>query len=82
MVNRQLGAVQAAPIEGAWGIPVAWFSAFSKQEPSDLAPVLRDREQIIAYLEALFRQGSELLAHLPGDNLEPYSVRLEQISEA
>jgi len=61
---------------------VAWFSAFSKQEPSDLAPVLRDREQIIAYLEALFRQGSELLAHLPGDNLEPYSVRLEQISEA
>ncbi len=61
---------------------MAWFNVFSKQEPSDLAPVLRDREQIIAYLEALFRQGSELLAHLPGDNLEPYSVRLEQISEA
>jgi hypothetical protein len=60
---------------------VAWFNAFSKQEPSDVAPVLRDREQILAYLEALFRQGTELLAYLPGDSLEPYAVRLEVISE-
>lgn len=61
---------------------MAWLNAFSKQDPIEVAPVLRDREQILAYLEALFRQGSELLVHLPGDKLEPYSVRLEQISEA
>ncbi len=60
---------------------MAWFSPFSKQDPSDVEPVLRDRDQILAYLEALFRQGSELLAHLPGDRLDPYAVRLEMISE-
>ena len=60
---------------------MAWFDAFTRQNPPDVAPVLRDREQILAYLEALFRQGSELLAHLPGDRLDPYAVRLEVISE-
>ena len=60
---------------------MAWFDAFTKQDRSDVAPVLRDREQILAYLEALARQGSELLVHLPGDTLEPYAVGMEQVSE-
>jgi hypothetical protein len=60
---------------------LAWFDVFKKPTPADTTPGLRDPEQILAYLECLFRLGSELLMHLPGDTLAPYPVVLDQISE-
>ncbi len=63
------------------GLPLAWFDVFKKPTPTDGTPGLRDPEQILAYLECLFRLGSELLLHLPGDSLAPYPVVLDQISE-
>ena len=60
---------------------MAWFDVFKKATPTDTTPGLRDPEQILAYLECLFRLGSELLMHLPGDSLAPYPVVLDQISE-
>ncbi len=60
---------------------MAWFDVFKKPTPTDTAPGLRDPEQILAYLECLFRLGSELLMHLPGDSLAPCPVVLDEISE-
>lgn len=54
---------------------------FSEKPRLERQPVLRDREQILAYFEQLMRVGSPVVLRMDSDDTVPYNARVEHVRE-